>query len=612
MKNLSCFLIPFFLLSLESCKLLKNATAPEAFLHAQMKDSDYVANEGGKAKETKLENEWPTLNNHDDNTVGSALQGHFSSHCQSCTDKSIYDSLDYVPKRFRNIRNDFSLATKVQTIKSSIGNLFFYTFTTNEKDVKFGNLTERLLADRTILSPSRVVGLNDFDYATATFQAAPGYSGFLLKQNCAGYIDAEFNANITPPLSAIKTSLKTDLERKSSVLLVDGYFKSPVNAILSKRNNESINTYFYLWKIYQENSSLIDNAWYLDVFRGLMANRIVSESSNFELDASLSAAYESQLIDINGKFSTGFQLSKEFNLQDWETYIYLKDDLDAELKEFKPFPNPDKIIEVIYKLDESLTGNLNPLTPFSKNIPHTHVVSLMGVPEDFCNQKWNYELKNQDIYKSSSVSINSEYKFENGQDICECSLTGTPQDKWFPKNRSISAVQVEYDLINTEKVSNKELKVQIKRSISTTGEPKFITLNSPIRSKISASNDDSEFYLQWNYNLELQDKQGIVMKPSDNPGITVPNTIDLSANSLPFNLAANIIYDPIDRSKYNLIIKISIPIKESKMGQIISYDDASININIEAKVQTGGEVDFVINNVVIPLPVFEKEETIKK
>ena len=106
----------------------------------------------------------------------------------------------------------------MQTIKSSIGNLFFYTFTTNEKNAKFGNLTERLLSDGAILSPSRVVGLNDFNYATATFQTAPGYSGFLLKQNCAGYMDAEFNADITPPLSAIKTSLKTDLERKSTTV----------------------------------------------------------------------------------------------------------------------------------------------------------------------------------------------------------------------------------------------------------------------------------------------------------------------------------------------------------------------------------------------------------
>jgi hypothetical protein len=217
-----------------------------------------------------------------------------------------------------------------------------------------------------------------------------------------------------------------------------------------------------------------------------------------------------------------------------------------------------------------------------------------------------------DVYKPGSTSVVSNYRLDNKQDVCECSISGIPQEKWFSRNTAtsdmpINSVNVVYELINTEKIKDKELKVKVQRSIYTTGEPRFVVGNEVEKSTIIYGSNDSEYYLQWTYDIELQDRSNTIEKPDDNPGISIPNDIDLSPSGYNFNLKANMIYNPLDRSRYKLVIRTSIPLIEAERGRITDYATSSFAIPIKARIRrSGGEMDFVINNVTVALPKFEK------
>ncbi|GEM_PF-4058537 len=350
MKNyLILVLVSLLLYSCRTQKLLlENASKNDLTTKLDTDHPGYIQNEGSKRSEDSLKLDWPPKGpKYINNSMGSELNNIFGSYTKF-NSLSNNEDRDYIPKVIQNFVKKERLDLITERANISGRGVFFYIYNDIERKSSFNTINYDI-------NTTRKLKLEYLDIDNFDIRADKDIDNFILTRTARGLIDTYIEGGIKPPYSSIELAAQKEKEQKSALVVLSGSFESPVLNNFTKNTEILLN----LWEIYTNNPEIINNAYYLKSFNGVISKFIASKEDYNKLGGSGVLNYNGPLDSkIKAGITAETESSSLFSGTDWETIINVNNLKDNERENlFLPCPNPEQIKSHFENIREIPVGN---------------------------------------------------------------------------------------------------------------------------------------------------------------------------------------------------------------------------------------------------------------
>jgi hypothetical protein len=566
-------------------------------------------------------NNWPGETEYDFGTLGYELLRIFKTHCQACKIDAVSKRFNKVPEKKRNyipsnltsqisIRS-FSLNEKqYQYISSASSGLMLNAFTKNESESK-----ELIFDDEIGIQRKFNVSFNSLP---KNFIAAQDdRPNFLLRANCAAYIEAAAKAKIGIPVGNFESALDANSKSESSVVLIYGWIKSPLFQYLSNSETQ-LQAYQDIWNFYYDKINFINNAFFIEEFYGLQVKHLQGQEQNVEFDSKLDIKGGTGI--FFGKLSTSGGLIKSsiYTQTNWETYLIQNDD-KTNVK-WKKLPD---LIEIKNKIEKDISKSIKSINEFNVATKgeFTHFAILKGIDQNLCGiSTTNWELKLDSkggIYKNNFAEI-TNVEYDHLEKTCICKINGYLEEELFLDLTSplvINYTLVNKKIIKTNNGSYEELSFNFSNSFTRSNHPTARTNSQMINYGTKPSPAGQNFSeIFWEIPIYFIDqnkpvdfsigKKAIINIDKDNPSFSSLGS-DESISILNFRAEL----DEMNNNIYMLRFKLNEP---KLLSKSIGNKIVPTRINFNVPIKNTAENANITLNFNLILPQIIKEESADK
>ncbi|MDA3943137.1 MAG: hypothetical protein PF694_06315 [Bacteroidetes bacterium] len=538
-SNLTLY-VAFALISLNSCKsiekVLKQANTTQLSNELDKKDPNYIQNKGKEREEEELEKKWPPKNpNYTDGSLGFQLNDLFKSFAMN-SGLTQNENRDFIPKPVANFVGEGKLSQSSELADISGKGLFFYVFT-NDDRIKALN---SIIFNNNVSRKINVPGYSSFD-----LKVDDDLDNFLITSTARGYIDASIEGGIKPPFTSIKVAGQKEKEQKTALMAVYGSFESP---IIKKINTET-EILLTLWDVYKINPTLIDNAFYLKEFNGVIS-RVTTSNSEYNKLAGAGVLNYSGPVGL--KLKAKLEASKEnksiFNATDWNTYVNVQGLNEQSRKDlFISCPSIEDIQRHFTEVNSiRIDNNL-----FVKDFPDDHKISFFvkGIPTDYIGDNiWKITSESNNLEANPQLTVTEAQ--DKGATGAIFTFTCNPNTSIF--NTNFSSVDVFFDIEATNAIYYEGKDFKLTKRFSTP-----VTLNTDPKIdypevipfepySILGTPASSEKFVKWTFDVEIKSDEAnpvrfqsgivakfenIIVKNSNNEIINVNIDINVAGGS---------------------------------------------------------------------------------
>lgn len=418
-------------------------------------------------EEKKKSDMWPTPNKvYENKTLGKNLQIQFYKQCDFCGFVAkLEPTRDYIPadiKSFTRLNLD---SIKVESIDINGNSLLRYLFINDQISLEL---------DKIIPTPDRIIEIPNVPPIANVLNRTDFPTSFYSK-NCSGIIKVALDANISPPIAALKSAINQDSKKESALIAYEGWFQSPIYKIISDKNSITTSLYCNLWNIYNNKPEYDGKSFYLKQFKGVLIGRTASSSEYKSLEVSGSLNLSSPIAGANIDAKYGLNISNDFSGKDWQTLVYrifnstyLRNDM------FSLLPNSDEIQNYFKTIKYTVkTQDGNELMAEGKE--HTHYIEIEGIPDFLISsQQWKLADISPNLYESlPSFNVTSTIDSKGNTTGCRFEITGIPNKNFFNGDIKSKAgsILVSYCIKSESAVNNKQLIINVSKSFNTSVQP---------------------------------------------------------------------------------------------------------------------------------------------
>lgn len=434
-------------------------------------------------------------------TLRGVLNRHFGLHASGCELTPNSSGKDFVPNDIERFTRT-NLDQRVAQLDVAGRNLMFYLHTSAERDLPF---------DQIVPVPSRVFTRHTADAGGLALggefliASQEGFPAWASRRNCAAYLHAALQANLSVPPASLRTALESDMNHRSTLVVVEGWFVSPLTAVVQGTDRRSNYARMVLWDLYRTEPDLRGGAHYLKEFRGLMVARALDRESSRRVEASIDLNQPLPVGNVTASVAGGYKASNLFSVSDWTTIIYdLFGPAYPRERAYATLPSADELrvqfssISVSHGQDRAM----------SNGVDHTHWVDIEGIPDRMCNAGyWQLHDLGQGVYRTSpAVTLRARPREEN---VCRFEVSGRPVAALFPGS---SRVNVSYTIRTTEQasVAGQRLGRRIEIPIETVNEPRpALGIAQPV-AMLHTNAPERKFSLRWILNVTFVDANNTV------------------------------------------------------------------------------------------------------
>lgn len=439
---------------------------------------------------------WPPERSYSRVSLGYALQRIFKKHTDYCGFTISNKRRDYVPGDLSKFLGRRNLRTKVETANIRGGGMLYYIFAPDDIEKSFDEvnfLSTRVFQSSSISDPFEMNPDENFD-------------SFVLTKNCSGYLKAFLDAGIEPPYFAFKKALETDGNRESTVVALSGSFISPMRTLLEANDWRTTEAMMNLWQFYRNNAGMINQAFYLREFEGVMVKHISVAEENFKIESEVGMNVNLPLAArIKGKVGIGRTNSTTFSGTDWETIIFA-DFAGRYTKQslFSSLPSPTDIKHYFQAIQPTFQQARDfPL--MTEGAEHTHFLIVEGIPANMTNNFWVLDDVLPGVYDGEPALTAESYQAEDGTFGCRFIVQGRPLSSNFtgPLAYRPGKLGVAYTIRSRYPVGNEYIRIQVNEEIQTSAHPIAILSQGEFDLK---KREDRRFAFQWKFVINLEDE----------------------------------------------------------------------------------------------------------
>lgn len=448
-----------------------------------------------RIEEYRREN-WPPERNYSRVSLGYSLQRIFKKHTEYCGFTISDNKRDYVPGDLSKFLGKRDLRTKVETANIRGGGMLYYIFTPEDIAQPFDEvnfLSTRVFQSSAVSDPFEMNPDENFD-------------SFILTKNCSGYLKAFLDAGIEPPYFAFKKALETDGNRESTVVALSGSFISPMRSILEANDWRTTEAMMNLWQFYRNNAGMVNQAYYLREFEGVMVKHISTATENFKIESEVGMNVNLPLAaKIKGNVGIGRTNSTTFSGTDWETIIYA-DFAGRYTKEslFTRLPSPTDIKHYFQAIKPTFQQARDfPL--MTEGAEHTHYLTVEGIPANMTNNFWVLDEVLPGVYEGQPTLTAEAFQGEDGTFGCRFIVRGRPLDNNFtgPLAYRPGKLGVAYTIRSRYPVGGEYIRINVNEEIQTSAHPIAILSEGEFDLK---KREDRRFAFQWKFIINLEDE----------------------------------------------------------------------------------------------------------
>ncbi len=443
---------------------------------------------------------WPPIKSHSRLSLGYALQKIFRNHCEFCGFDVSDSKRDYVPRDIEKFLGKRSLRTRVEMADIRGGGLMNYVFNRDEVEQPF---------DEIKYTPNRILKI---DGLPDQFAVNPdeNFDAFVMTKNCSGYLKAALDAGIEPPYVAFKTALDTDDRRESTVMAVSGAFVSPMRLILEANDDRTISALMALWKFYTEHPELINNAYYLKGFEGVMIKQETVADENFRIESQVGVNINGPLgAHLRSSFGGGSSSRGTFAGTNWETLIFTDfENYYQRPSLYAPLPSPESIGKYFATL-KPVFQKAHDFPLMTEGTQHQHYLIIEGIPQEMAQNFWVLENVSSGVYESMP-GLDAEYfEQDDGTYGCRFTVSGRPAASNFRGSLAErpGKINVSYQIRSRKPVGGSYLRFNVNEEVQTSAHP----IASIGKGNFDLSiQEDRRFSFQWKFGLEIEDRDNPV------------------------------------------------------------------------------------------------------
>lgn len=441
----------------------------------------------------KRKEAWPkpfdSLNNpvYIDNTLGDYLQKYFKSHCKYCNFGIYSLQRDLIPGEIKDRIVD-ERDSIFENASMTIEYLLVYKFDSVEichplekQNITFANDKLPKIELPELLK----------------FGEAQGFPSFLYIGDCSSQIQGDIELGFSPPIASVNSAVEMDVKKNSKIIVYSGRFVSPLFYVFDAPSITQMQILFDLWDFYKDNTSYINNCYYLREFKGLTIKHFAGsqEVSQISADASFDVGMI-PMTNISGNISVEKQVNNLFSSKNWNTFIYPDFDTlnNKRVDFFEPYKNIDYIT----------TYFLNNISIVDENKPimvegeiYEHQIFIEGFPENkSSNTYWTLDSVTPNVYKKTPT-VKSEFYEKNNKKGCLITISGEPNSKVF-QSETGEDIEIYYRFKNSDlwTVDGTHLKIQYTGNIQPNLSPRII-YNSYTEYETNNIIEDSIVTYQW-------------------------------------------------------------------------------------------------------------------
>jgi hypothetical protein len=459
-------------------------------------------------------NNWPGESQYDSATLGYELLRVFRPHCETCKIDEVgkkfkkvpLEKRNYIPKTLTSqisIKN-FNLEEKnYQYISSASSGLMFNAFTKAEKDNKNLNIDEVIGVQRKLQVSTNSLPKNFI----ATQDDRPN---FLLRANCAAYIEAAAKAKVGIPVAKFESAMDANAKSESSVALIYGWVSSPLFQYIS--NSETQLTAFQdVWNFYFEKPAFINNAYFIHEFLGLQVKHLQGQEQNLEFDAKLNAKGGTGIFSGSISAAAGLSKSNVYTQLNWETYLIQNSaKTNVRWKSLPPVSEIQNRIQLGVSKSIKSDSEFNVVTKGD----FTHYAILTGIEKSFCNNNtsdWQLRIDSKGVYENDFAQI-IDAVYNEEEKTCTCTINGNLEDNQFAAANLKNPLIVRYALISSKKIKssggiNAELAFEFSNKFQKSNHPTASAKPYDIANGTKPSSIGQDFVdIVWEVPIYFQDK----------------------------------------------------------------------------------------------------------
>lgn len=512
---------------------------------------------------------WPPERSYSRVSLGYALQRIFKKHTEYCGFTISESKRDYVPGDLSKFLGRRDLRTKVESANIRGGGLLYYIFTQDDIQKPFDEVN--FLSTQVFQTSSM----------TDPFEMNPdeNFDSFILTKNCSGYLKGFLDAGIEPPYIAFKKALETDGNRESTVVALSGSFVSPMKELLESNDWRKTEAMMNLWQFYRTNAGMVNQAYYLREFEGVMVKHVSTAEENFKIESEVGINVNLPLAArLKGSVGLGRTNATTFSGTDWETIIFA-DFAGRYTKQslFSPLPSPTEIKNYFQAIKPTFQQARDfPL--MTEGADHTHYLIVEGIPENMTRNFWVLADVLPGVYDGIPTLTAEPFKAEDGTFGCRFLVRGRPLSSNFtgPLAYRPGKLGVSYKIRSRYPVGGEYITIQVNEEIQTSAHPIAILSDGEFDLK---KKEDRRFAFQWKFIVNLEDEANPVdmkLKPFIN------NLVARRSDAKVDVLLTGIEPDPTRRRFYVTVESLdTYPLEKIDDANMINYN-LSMDVHLQS------------------------------
>lgn len=542
-----------------------------------------------------------------DNSLGNLFMDLYKKQSTECSISARDGIRNYIPSEVLSGYGDELKKTEILTLDFDASNLFFLALDSKS----YSSLVEKSINTANLIDINKIIGVNDsfIPAQSAIISPISGFPSRYFHKTCIGYFEGVLDAGTKIiPYSELTSSLKADIDKKSSITTITGVFKSPLKELLDGNDEMSIYTHLKIWEMYSDqyiqsgSEDLYLNGKYVSYLEGTLSNWTNTKAKNLKIEAQLAVNISLGLFNADGNIQSRSERKSFFDIKDFRTSIHLNSN-DKSLKMgFEKLPSYNEIYQQLQNSVRlsSIEQNNNLISELSET---SFTRNLVGVPSSFCQRNsWiishtaGYD---ENVWVSKPTIKMELLEIENEIPECSCTISGMVKPEAINHAISKSGQKVDLTIFleSNKRVGDNKLRLGLREMRTAVKKPSLsqINKNSTFSSVAPVAINNTRFYsipitLRLNYN-------GIDLStPLDIRNIKLINAVQDSTADISLNIKEgsistdrNIRFDivseaqpqsykenPTVREIYNFLVELEVKLEDGTFTKITSD-----NINLQ-------------------------------
>jgi hypothetical protein len=477
-------------------------------------------------------------------------------------------ALSFVPDEIINQNSVTNVKTrKAEIIKANGIRMFWYVYRTGDK-----NNTNLAIV------PTRFLSAFDSESTRVKVEPSKDFSNWILSRNCTGYLNTKADAKAAFFTLSASAAIQADFKNTASLVLIGGTFTSPISDYVGGGGWKQLLLDLNTWNLYAENNEIVDDAWILKSFDGVMANKEVGISRNFSFNGSLEGNTSIPIGNIAGSLKSGMLDGTTLNFKLYQ--LLIASDIDDKNLREKRFIKLSTVAQIANEMKSASLVPVKADRPLIQGLPYEHSQLFRGMPKNICESQWKLTDEKKDVF--SSLTLSPVYQEIESEDkstkipVCEFRITGMPAERIFAANAGIEPT-LEAIITNENqrlKVGQNALQLQIQQKFNTSKQPIpiYVGGSAPIPFVAKNEGDGSKFTISWrDIDVKFEDSKEPVKKDKGTVGDVSPVVMNNCGQFRPFPVTGEIA--AAEGSVYRMTIRSDLSILSSEYESNSSSDE---------------------------------------